>query len=243
MVAATRHYRIELQAALDDALNAYDIAAQKGNIRAMLLSRACATYPLFELADFARVLEFADEMIELADRLGASGWRSSALDHKARALYRQGKRREALEAAEEALALSRSTAMQFVGPRVLGLLALLTGDQTRREEALAEGDELLHAGSVSHNHLWFHRHGIELALEEGNWGAMEQHARALENYTSSEPLPLIDFYISRAGVLSTLGRGTDVERAYHELQQLLEQGRNTGLWNAVEALEAALESK
>lgn len=242
MAAVARHYRNEMHEALDDALSAYDTATRTGNLRAKLVSLACAAYPAFELAQFDRLAALADEILELADRLGASGWRSVALDHKAHALQRQGKRGEALEVAREGVAVSRRAVMQFVGPRLLSLLALLTDDPRQRAEALQEGEELLRAGSLGHNHLWFHRHGIELALEEKDWCAVEHHAGALEAYTRSEPLPLIDFYIARGRALAMHGKGTDPAVARDELSRLRKRARDTNSWNALEALEGALAS-
>lgn len=240
MAGTTRHYRNEMHEALDDALRAYEGARRIRNIRAMILARACASYPLFELAQYDRMVTFADEMLELAGRLGARGWQSAALDHKARALHRQGKRAEAFEAARQALEMSRQATMQFVGPRALSLVVLLAKDSRQREKAQREAEALLRAGSVAHNHLWFHRYAIEVALEQKSWRDAERHATELERYTRSEPLPLIDFYIAQARALAMHGKDADREAAHHELFRLREQAKSENLWNALQALEEAL---
>ena len=64
----------------------------------------------------------------------------------------------------EALAISRETGMAFIGPALLGWLALITDDADERRAALAEAEALLAAGSVSHNYIFFYHAAIEAAL-------------------------------------------------------------------------------
>lgn len=67
------------------------------------------------------------------------------------------------------MAISRETGMAFLGPVILGVLALAKGDGTVLDATLAEADELLAAGSISHNHLLFRRDAIEACLQVGAW--------------------------------------------------------------------------
>ncbi len=72
--------------------------------------------------------------------------------------------------------------------------------------ALAE--QLLHAGSLGHNHFWFYRDAMDAALNDSDWDSVERYAAALENYTSAEPLPRTTFFITKGRALAKFGRGT-----------------------------------
>jgi hypothetical protein len=56
------------------------------------------------------------------------------------------RRPEALSDVSEALTISRETGMAFIGPMILGILALTADDPRARNEALAEGEALLASG-------------------------------------------------------------------------------------------------
>ena len=91
-----------------------------------------------------------------------------------------------------------------------GVLALTTEDATVRDTALAEGEALLAAGSISHNHLLFRRDAIEACLDAGAWDGAENHAGALEDYVRQEPSPWTDFVVARGRTLAAHGRGTEI---------------------------------
>ncbi len=74
--------------------------------------------------------------------------------------------------------------------------------------ALAE--QLLHDGSLGHNHFWFYRDAMDAALNDSDWDSVERYAAALENYTSAEPLPWTTFFITKGRALAKFGRGTMV---------------------------------
>ena len=80
---------------------------------------------------------------------------------------------------------------------------------TRRSgaAALAEGEALLAAGSISHNYLWFYREAIEAALAWPTTAAVERYAAALEDYTRAEPLPWADFVSPAAARSPPAARG------------------------------------
>ena len=140
----------------------------------------------------------------------------------------------------EALAISRETGMAFLGPALLAWLALFTDDDAERRAAVAEGEALLAAGSVSHNYFFFYRAAIETALATEDWCAAERYAAALEDYTRAEPLPWSDFVIARGRALAAWGRGERDATAVERLRGLRAHAERAGLRNALAALEAAL---
>ena len=83
--------------------------------------------------------------------------------------------------------ISRETGVNFVGPWILGQLAVTTENPIERQAALAEGEEILRKGAVSHNHLWFFRYAIDASLSSEDWDDAERYCAALENYTRSDP--------------------------------------------------------
>jgi hypothetical protein len=104
---------------------------------------------------------------------------------------------------------------------------------------LAEGERLLRAGSVAHNHFRFYRDAIDATLQAGEWDEAEQLAAALEEFTSPEPLPWTAFYVARGRALAAWGRGQKGGASKAELERLAGEARRAGLHLALPALEAA----
>jgi hypothetical protein len=130
--------------------------------------------------------------------------------------------------------------MAFIGPMLLGVLALVTDDEQVRHEALAEGGALLAAGSISHNHLMFRRDAIEACLAAGAWDDAERYATALADYASPEPMPWTDYISARGHALAAFGRGQRGAELFAQLGRLREQGEQLGLKRTLPAIEAAL---
>jgi hypothetical protein len=130
--------------------------------------------------------------------------------------------------------------MSFIGAPILSALALATDDGEERAAALAEGAAVLRAGSPSHNHFWFHRDAMEVALVLSEWEDAERHATALEDYTRAEPLPWSDFYVARGRALAAHGRGRRDDVTLAELRRLRDEAERVGLRVALPALDQAL---
>ena len=81
-------------------------------------------------------------------------------------------------------------------------------NRTERQELLAEGEALIRAGCVGHNPLYFYPEAVEVCLELGEFGEVERHAMALEDYTRPEPLPWADFHIARGRALAARPPGS-----------------------------------
>ena len=139
---------------------------------------------------------------------GRVGSRQKALLLEARLLRDEGRRSEALRILDRAMAVSRETGIGYLGAAIAGEIAAVAGAADVRGRALAEGEAILAAGAVSHNHLWFRRRAMEVALSARDWDAVERHAAALEGYTRSEPLPWADFFVARGRALAAHGRGS-----------------------------------
>ncbi|MFO1047414.1 MAG: adenylate/guanylate cyclase domain-containing protein [Geminicoccaceae bacterium] len=151
-----------------------------------------------------------------------------------------GERGQALEIGRAAMAISRETAIGFIGPAILGLIAWATTSPPEREAALAEAEELLARGSISHNHLLFRRYAIEASLDGADWGGAERHADALRTYTSAEPLPWAELIAARGRALAAHGRDLST---VGELARVRDDAARHGCTYLLPALDAALAQR
>ena len=125
--------------------------------------------------------------------------------------------------------ICQETGVTFVGPWVLGTLAILTKNPETRDWALREGQRVLDEQvCVSHNYFHFYRKAIDSALAAGLWAEAERFAQRLEDYTRPEPLPVCDFFIARARALSPFGRGQHDATLVQELRRLCGPGETDG---------------
>ena len=240
MRGAALFWQSEFDRAAADYTDAIALARETGHKRAemVVLDGEVALVS----GDFGVVNERADRRLGLARQLGSKNFIGWSLMRLGQVAFARGSRAEAEGLVEEALEILRDGGMAFAGPLVLGTLALITRDANRRHAALSEGEELLHGNNVSHNFLNFYRDAIETCLEMAAWDEVDRYAQALEDYTSAEPLPLVDFYIARGRTLAEFGRGGRDDAATGTLQRLHDDAERAGLSVAKQALEKALSS-
>jgi class 3 adenylate cyclase/tetratricopeptide (TPR) repeat protein len=240
MAAVTAFYAGEYERALHESTGAVEAASRVGHQRAEMIARHIVFMCQAERGDFAEAQANVERAIALARQLGARRFEAEGLGFLAAVEAARGRRSRAARVVREALAISRETGMAYFGPCLLGWLALHTDDAAERRAALAEGEALLAAGSVSHNYIFFYHAAIEAALAVEDWAAAERYAAALEDYTRPEPLPWADFIGARGRALAAWGRGERDAVAAERLRALREQAESAGLRSAVVAIEAAL---
>jgi tetratricopeptide (TPR) repeat protein len=238
MMAFTQWFAGDTRGALAVADVAIARAALVGHRRAEMIGHHAAFFCRHVLTEFAAALPHAEAALALAQQLGARRFETEALVFGAELHRLAGRRAQARADAEEAVKISRETSIAFLGPFALGALALATDDATVRQAALKEGEALLRAGVVSHNHLLFSRDAIEAYLDAGDWEGVERTAAELERYTRSEPLPFADFYIARGRALAACGRG---QPDLVTLDRLCNDGRRFGILVALPGIEAVLD--
>ena len=240
MVTVIRQYCNELREGLADSIAAVAAAQRVGNQRGELNSRASLYFVLVEMGETARAKEEIARAQALAQSLGARRFEATNLYFTAKILLAEGRRSEAVEVLEQALEISRETAVTFTGPRILGGLALCTEDPKVRQRALAEGEGILNQGAISHNHFWFYREAMEATLTIGDWDSVYRYAAALEEYTRPEPLPWTDFFIARGRALASYGQGKRDDETMGEIRRLRDEALRVGMRSALPALENAL---
>ncbi len=240
MVGFSRHYLNELEEALDDGVAAAEAAAKVGHHRAELLGRIMAYFALIDMGEMERAREPLAQAQALTRRLGARRFESQNLLCLGIVARSAGDSARALELVKQAMEISRDTGTSFSGPRILGFLGLTADDPAERRQALEEGERLLGAGAVGHNHFWFYRFAMEACLEAGEWDEVERYAAALEDYTRPEPLPWSDFFIARGRALAAFGRGERDVETMQRITRLADEARRIGFKTALPALERAL---
>jgi class 3 adenylate cyclase/tetratricopeptide (TPR) repeat protein len=240
MIGFSRYYLNQLDEALEDGLAAANLAARVGHPRAELLGQTIATFALYEMADFERAGQHLLRVRNLCHQLGARRFEAQALEFEARIHLAEGRFSEARQLAAEARAMSREAGLNFIAPRIMGLMALLAADREERDRALEEGESLLRAGAVGHNHLWFYRDAMEAALRAKDWEGAERWAMALEEYTRQEPLPWADFFIAQGRARAAIGRGQRLAAAAADLLRLRDEARQARLGLSLRVLEAAI---
>ena len=224
MIAITAIWCGESQRALDIALESIDAARQVGHGRAEMIARhgACLCYMM--RAEFDLTRQQIDSGTLLARRLGARRFEAEDFMFGAELDYLEGDQAGALKAARAALAISRETGMGFMGPAILGVLALVTDDDAERQAASAEAEALLAAGSISHNHIFFRCRAIDAYLRVGECDEAERHANALTAYCPEDGLPLIAFFADRGRALARVGRGERSGELAAEIGRLIAEG-------------------
>jgi hypothetical protein len=80
---------------------------------------------------------------------------------------------------------------------------------------LREGDKLLAAPTLGHNHFFFRRYAIDAELAVGHVEEARRHALSLARYAVREPTPLTDLVVRRGVLLAdaAVGRLTPEGRA------------------------------
>lgn len=240
MVAIARWYVEGSDAACREALQAIELAAAIGHRRAESIAHHGAYMATHMRMDFDAALSHAERALVLARQLGAGRFEAEALAFRGEARASTGQRGAALDDLRAALEIARRTGMAFLGPSLLGLLAVITEDSAVRREALGEGERLLESNGVAHNHLFFRKDAIDANLAAGAWDAAIRHADALEAFIGEERLPWVEFFVARGRVLAERGQGKRDAATIGALQRLRLRASELGLLIAARAIDDAL---
>ena len=242
MAAITRFYAGELPGAYADALAAVGAAEQVGHDRAAIIACHIVFFAAMSQSEPDVASRHVERAIDLSRQLGAQRFEAEGLWFRAEILRAGARQTEALTNIRRALEISRETGMAYLGPAILGGFAHITRDPEERRVALAEGEQLLAAGSISHNYLWFYSEAIDTALEQHDWSEAERYAEALVDYTRREPLPYIEVVVARAKALAAFGRGRPDAAPVEALRQVRQRAEAIGWRSIVADLDAVLAS-
>lgn len=240
MVPFGRLYLCEIEEAERAGLDAVEAASVVGHQRAEMNARGALCHIYSQTGEWESSRDQAERSLVLCRRLGARAWEPILLLWEALAQNGLGRRAEAKQLLTQAAEITAESAHAFNTARVYGALALLADDPAEREEMLTAGEAVLKEGTVSHNHFWFYQFAMKSTLQTGEWDRVEHYARALEDFTRPEPLPLTDFYISFGRALAAHGRGDRDKKNLLELEHLRDLAQNLRLKPNLPMLESAL---
>ena len=240
MVAHTLFYMLDMAASLREADRAVALAKGIGHARAALIAQLAAAWALLYQGELDHVLTRIDEAEALVERIGAKRFEPEVLQLRAETCMWAGDASAAWAHAERALAVSRETSVGFMGASILGCIAWSGPDASIRQAALAEGEEVLAAGSAGHSVLNFRYYAIEAAILAEDWDEAERQAAALEACSRAEPLPWSIFYAARARALAGHARDPTDRGALKDLALVRNEALRFGLRPALRAIDAAL---
>jgi len=215
----------EAVAIIDDARL---MALRAGNPHAEMFAMQSLGCVLTQSGQPEEAMKHLPAALDRARALGARRYESSVLCYMAECALYQGQRSKGLQAAHDAVAISREVGMGFVGPYALAVLARVTDDPSLRVAALAEGEMVLDKGSVGHNGIWYYRVAGDAQIEAKNWLEADRCADQIHAVTAAEPLPLVEFIAARIKALSAIGRGDRMAGLRAELDHLIETGNAKG---------------
>lgn len=237
MVATVRMYMNELDTALDDALQAAELARRVGHQRAQIVSRLTAGWIYLLQARPDQAEQQVNLGLEVTQALGAPRFRAFLLESVARVKLAAGDFSGAMAAIDEALALVQSLNLtRFIGPWILGTRALVSQDIDLSRASLAQGQALIDAGCVGHNYFWFYKHAMQTCLGHGDLTAAEAYAQRLQDHTAAEPTPWGDLFIERTRVLALLLRDAQSTDGLARARPLAQMIEKTGHHEAAQGL-------
>jgi tetratricopeptide (TPR) repeat protein len=165
---------------------------------------SCLGKALLELGEFAAADQAFAEAGRLAAELGAHRYEALNLLFRGKVALEAGLQADALGHGHRAVAIARKAGPRFCLPMALGVVARAEKDAGACRIALAEAEELIAAGCVAHNPLWFYRDAALAAVMRGWPDEVRRYARALRAAFSEEPLPWSALVADGADALAAL---------------------------------------
>jgi ATP/maltotriose-dependent transcriptional regulator MalT len=229
MMGVCQIYTCEFDLALNDMRASMEVALRIGDRHAEIMAALSMGSCLTAAGRYREAEGMQPRALELARTLKARRYEAIILCNCAEIALVKGLRAEALAFARQGRDISEATGPGFVGPIVLGLLALLEAQREDQQAALSAAEALLERGSVGHNHFWFRRFAIERALLLDDWDEVDRQADLLLLRMSKEPLAFASWMARRGKILARRGRGDASEADENELKLILASAAETGM--------------
>jgi len=220
------------------AQTALRVTQRMGNRRAEIVAHHACTMTHLERGEAGLARPHAQAAVDLSRAIGARRFEPESMVMVAACMLYQGDRVPAIAMMRDALAKAREH-ISYCGGMILGAMARATDDPEERERFLEEGERILNAGATAHNHVFFCREAIEIALEGHDWSGMLHYADLLERQFHAEPFAFVDYIAERARVLAAIGQGRRERALRMRLEKVLLTARASRFALQIPALEAA----
>lgn len=227
------------QDALKCSNEAVAAAARVGHLRAEMNALEGICNVGLDTGDSELLSTYAERGSAIARQLQSNAWEAYYLSLSAVAHYFDRDLARAEELAETAVRIGESSGA-FTGGWTLGALSMVTDSPDTRTKALQEGDDLLAKGMNGEGHLHFVRYAMLACSQAGMWDELDRYAKAMEDYTRSEPLPWSNFFIAYSRILSRIGRGERSDSVGTDVTRLLDTATSLGYTASVKHLKAEL---
>lgn len=240
MRGTVRIYLGRTEDALADALAAAALGRRVGNRRAEIVSRLTAGWVLLSVGRLGEARAEIEEGLRIAKSMGAVRFEPFLNESLARVSFLEGQHAVAVAQITDACdAMERLKLHKFIGPWLLGTLALLSDDADVRHAALERGHALLANGCVGHNRYRFHVAAAEVALLEGDAARAAREVEQLRSATADDPCEWVAHHHRVVEAYGQwLAEPSDAARA--AVQGLHRQGVNQGFSMAAPRLHKAL---
>ncbi|MGB3491128.1 MAG: adenylate/guanylate cyclase domain-containing protein [Elainellaceae cyanobacterium] len=235
-LAVMYRYLHDLETAIAENKKTVTVARQISDLRTLMYAYDTQGEFLTEQGQLDAAHQSLAEAWALSERLGNRRYRAYIMQRQSRVWIERGDHKTARTVLEEALTICRDTDMRFVSPRVLGQLARVAHSHNERLRFLAEGQNVLSQGCISHNFLWYYYDAMEACLEAQDWQRANDYAQALETYAATEPFPRSQFWVTRCRTLAALGQGDRHPSVFQTLANLRSEAEAVGFRLGVEKL-------
>lgn len=240
-LGSTRIYLGQPDDAAADALQSAELARRIGNRRAELVARMTAGWVLVATGQLAQAGEEVAHALDLCRSLGAARFEPFLMESRSRISWLDGDHalaeRQIVEAAES---VARLRLERFIGPWVLGTLALFSRDAAVRKKALLQGAAYLTRDCLAHNAYRFFVSAAEVALLEGDQVTAGFYADQLAGYAATEPCAWALHHASLVRQYARWSTAPD-EALRAELHLLRARGQEFGFAHATPRLAAELD--
>lgn len=235
-LGSTRIYLGQPDDAVADALESAAIARKVGNRRAEVFARMTAGWVLTATGQVDRATEEVETSLDMARAIGAARFEGFLMESQARLAWLRGERGEAARIIHDAAEfVERQKLQRFIGPWVLGTLALFTSDATTRKKALLRGASQLTQDSLAHNAYRFYVNAAEAALLDGDTVTAEFYAEQLAASAGPEPCRWVDHHTALIAAYARWS-GQPSAEARAALASLRADGRRFGFAQATPRL-------
>ena len=239
-LGSTRLYLGQPGLALEDALHSAQLAHRVGNRRAEVFARMTAGWVLVATGALERADAEVTHALELARSIGAARFETFLLESQARITWQRGSHALAEQQIMAVAERVRSLQLErFIGPWVLGTVAVMSGDAAVRKRALLQGAAYLTRDCLAHNAFRFFLSAAEVSLLEGDAVAADFYAGQMQACAGDDPCAWTSHHAELIRAMAAYPERADAA-ARKRLRQLRAQGQQYGFTHAAPRLEQAL---